>query len=139
MHGSQTIRKASHQIGQTDLSAEGAKDAVTLNSNCPSLQGHDPVGGACAADDAAKRGELVWFTDIADEHDALRKGIEALQGQKVSEGCASQCAPMSRSSWREAQLGMGNAVAQERWSPQSRLDERRILPPPSAFLAGQRC
>lgn len=27
--------------------------------------------------------ELVWFTEIADEHDALRRQILALQTQKV--------------------------------------------------------
>lgn len=40
-------------------------------------------GGGKAGVQAASSEELVWFTEIADEHDALRRQILALQTQKV--------------------------------------------------------
>jgi hypothetical protein len=40
------------------------------------------AGGKASGQTASKE-ELVWFTEIADEHDALRRQILALQTQKV--------------------------------------------------------
>jgi hypothetical protein len=46
----------------------------------------EKVGGQAASSE-----ELVWFTEIADEHDALRRQILALQTQKVRT-CGLKCA-----------------------------------------------
>jgi hypothetical protein len=42
-------------------------------------------GGGGVSGRAAGGEEQVWFTEIADEHDALRRQILALQTQKVGE------------------------------------------------------
>lgn len=50
----------------------------------PQAERQDISGVSCGAGGgAAAEEELLWFTEIADEHDTLRRQILALQTQKV--------------------------------------------------------
>lgn len=64
------------------------------------------VEGGCEArgsGDAANTEELVWFTEIADEHDALRRQILALQTQKVSVCMTVSMCSMHQ--WQQVDVG----------------------------------